>query len=71
MLIITRRYNETILIGDNSEIRIQVLGVERDRVKLGILAPLDTPILRAELHERPLGRRALGRLLDDVEGFKP
>lgn len=47
MLVITRRAGESILLGD--EIRIVILGVESDRIKIGIEAPQSTKILRAEL----------------------
>lgn len=47
MLVITRRAGESILLGD--EIRIVILGVESDRIKIGIEAPKSMKILRAEL----------------------
>ncbi len=47
MLILTRRTNERIFIGD--EIILVVLGVENNRVKLGIEAPTDVTILREEI----------------------
>jgi len=47
MLVITRRAGESILLGD--EIRIVILGVESDRIKIGIEAPQSMKILRAEL----------------------
>ncbi|MBE0695343.1 MAG: carbon storage regulator, partial [Anaerolineaceae bacterium] len=39
MLVLTRRIDESIAIGDN--IQITVLAVEGERVKLGISAPRD------------------------------
>lgn len=50
MLILTRKVEQAIVIQGN--ILVTVLRVERDRVKLGITAPLDVTVLRAELLER-------------------
>ena len=50
MLVLTRRIDQGIVISGN--ILIKVLGVERDRVKIGINAPLNVTVLRQELFER-------------------
>ena len=47
MLILTRKIDQSIIIQGN--ITVMVLGVERDRVKLGIAAPADVTVLRDEL----------------------
>ncbi len=47
MLILTRKIDQSIIIQD--DITVVVLGVERDRVKLGIQAPADVAVLREEL----------------------
>jgi carbon storage regulator len=47
MLVLTRRTGEAIVIG--GAIRVVVLGVEGERVRLGIVAPRDVAVLRAEL----------------------
>ena len=49
MLILTRKIDQSIIIDGN--ITIMVLGVERDRVKLGIAAPASVTVLREELAE--------------------
>jgi carbon storage regulator CsrA len=49
MLILTRKLDQAIVIQGN--ITIVVLGVERDRVKLGIAAPAEVSVLRQELME--------------------
>ncbi len=49
MLILTRRSNERIFIGD--DIVLSVLAIEGNRVKLGIDAPKDVSILREEIRE--------------------
>lgn len=50
MLILVRKVQQAIWIGD--DILIKVLGVERDRVKLGIAAPDDVKVVRQELVDR-------------------
>ncbi len=50
MLILTRKIDQGIIISGN--ICIRVLGVQRDRVKIGISAPVDIAILREELLEK-------------------
>lgn len=47
MLVLRRVPNEQILI--DGDIRITVLAIEGQRVKLGIEAPLETVIVRGEL----------------------
>ena len=55
MLILTRKIDQGIVIAGN--IIVRVLGVERDRVKIGIDAPKEIPVLRQELLEREGNRR--------------
>lgn len=52
MLVLSRRLNETIVIDGN--IQITVLALKGDRVRLGISAPADVRVDRAEIHERRL-----------------
>ncbi len=49
MLVLGRKTNESIIIGEN--IVITILGVEGERVKIGIDAPADISILRQELYD--------------------
>lgn len=48
MLVLTRKKNETIQIGD--EIEIKILGIEGDQIKIGIDAPKSVDIYRKELY---------------------
>ena len=48
MLVLTRKINESIMIGDKIEIRI--MGVKGDQIKLGVSAPRDIAVYRAELY---------------------
>lgn len=50
MLILTRRVDERIFIGD--DITLCVLDIEGNRVRLGLEAPKDVAILREEIHEK-------------------
>ena len=52
MLILTRRPNETIYIGDEREIKITVLGVRGNQVQIGIEAPRNISIHREEVFDR-------------------
>ncbi|MGQ9552842.1 MAG: carbon storage regulator CsrA [Anaerolineae bacterium] len=47
MLILTRKPGEAIVI--NGDIRVRVLSIEGERVKLGVDAPREVPVLRQEL----------------------
>ena len=50
MLVLTRKENEQIRIGD--EIILTVVCTAGDRVRIGIEAPNDVPILRSELKDK-------------------
>jgi len=49
MLVISRRINEKIKIGDNIE--IMIISIDKNQVKIGINAPKNITILRSELIE--------------------
>ena len=48
MLVLTRKTNQSIMIGDDVE--ITVLAVSRDKIRLGITAPRDIPVFRKEVY---------------------
>ena len=48
MLALTRKKNESIIIGDNIEIKI--LDITGDKVRIGIEAPMDISIHRYEIY---------------------
>lgn len=49
MLVLSRKVEESILIGDNIEVK--VLDVIGDKVQIGISAPKEITVLRSELKE--------------------
>lgn len=50
MLILTRKAGETIVINEN--IRVTVLSVKGNQIRLGVEAPENVPVHRQEIHER-------------------
>jgi carbon storage regulator len=55
-LILSRRINESLQIGPN--ITVKVLGIYGQHVRLGLTAPRDVVIDRAEVHQRKLRESA-------------
>ncbi|MHB8140211.1 MAG: carbon storage regulator CsrA [Vulcanimicrobiaceae bacterium] len=49
MLVLSRKINQSIMVGD--DVRIVIVSVDRDQVKLGIEAPRDIPVHRSEVYE--------------------
>jgi len=50
MLILTRKVNESLIVGD--DITITVLGVKGNQVRLGVTAPRDVAVHREEIYQR-------------------
>lgn len=51
MLVLTRKRTESIHIGD--DIKVTIVRVDGDKVRLGIEAPRNIMIAREELREKP------------------
>ena len=56
MLVITRKLDEGVVIGDGIEVR--VLRVGRDGVRLGITAPANVAVHRTEIYNAICGANA-------------
>jgi carbon storage regulator len=48
MLVLTRKSNQSIMIGD--DIEISVLAIMGEKVRIGIQAPRDIPVFRKEVY---------------------
>ncbi|HEY1689870.1 MAG TPA: carbon storage regulator CsrA [Solirubrobacteraceae bacterium] len=48
MLVLTRKSNQSIMIGD--DIEVSVLSVMGDKVRIGIQAPTAVPVFRTEIY---------------------
>lgn len=50
MLILTRRAGETLVIGE--DVRVKVLEVKGQQVRIGVTAPREVSVHREEIYER-------------------
>ena len=50
MLILTRRVDESLVIGDN--VTVTILGVKGNQVRIGVDAPRDVTVHREELAQK-------------------
>ena len=58
MLVLTRRINENLVIGDN--VTVSVLGVSGKKVRLGITAPKEISVHREEIYNKIQMDKELG-----------
>jgi carbon storage regulator len=72
MLVLTRKSNQSIMIGD--DIEISVLAVMGEKVRIGISAPRDVPVFRKEVYleiklDQTDGdqREAVAKALDELK----
>lgn len=57
MLILTRRLTEVITIGD--DVRVTILGIKGNQVRIGVDAPRTTPVHREEVYNRIRDEKAV------------
>jgi carbon storage regulator len=50
MLILTRRVGESLMIGE--EVKVTVLGVKGNQVRIGVNAPKEVAVHREEIYQR-------------------
>ncbi len=48
MLVLTRKSNQSIMIGD--DIEVSVLAIMGEKVRIGITAPREVPVFRTEVY---------------------
>lgn len=69
MLVLSRKSEESIILG--KDIEIKILSIEEDRVKLGITAPKDIEIHRKEIYlQIQEENRTAGKQKIDLERIK-
>jgi carbon storage regulator len=69
VLVLTRKSNQSIMIGD--EIEISVLSVMGDKVRIGIQAPREVPVFRREVYLEIQRENAEQRSADAVPPLEP
>ena len=70
MLVLGRKTNESLVIGD--DIVITILAVDRDSVKIGVKAPKEIRILREELFQALQEQeKILSHLNKETQEIKP
>ncbi len=58
MLILTRRTNESLMVGD--DVKVTVLSVKGKQIRLGITAPKEIAVHREEVYQRIQEEKARG-----------
>lgn len=65
MLVLSRQRDESIFIGDN--IKITIVDIRGDKVRLGIEAPTEIPVHRQEVYEAIQRESQRGATAEAVE----
>jgi carbon storage regulator len=66
MLVLTRKSNQSIMIGD--DIEVSILSVMGDKVRIGIQAPQEVPVFRTEIYLEIHREEAEGAAPQDARG---
>ncbi len=72
MLVLTRKENESIMVGDDVEVK--VLDLKENQVKLGIIAPRAVAVHRKEVYlaiQEENAQAASAPSLDGLSGLLP
>ncbi|MBA2349252.1 MAG: carbon storage regulator CsrA [Solirubrobacterales bacterium] len=67
MLVLTRKANQSIMIGD--DIEISILSVAGEKVRVGITAPRSVPVYRDEVYLEIVAER--GAIAGAERSFQP
>ncbi len=68
MLALTRKKGESIMIGNN--IKVSILEVRGDQVKLGIAAPKEIPVYRDEVYIQIQKENQEGMTVENLGALK-
>ena len=70
MLVLSRKIGESIMIGD--QIEVKVLSVDGEQVKIGIVAPKQVKVHRAEIFEaiQQQNKQAMNVSMELLKNFK-
>ena len=71
MLVLTRKSNQSIMIGD--DIEVSVLSIMGEKVRIGIQAPRDIPVFRKEVYleiQEERGHVAAAPVSDGASGLR-
>lgn len=72
MLVLTRRENESIMIGDDIEVKL--LDLKENQAKIGIVAPREVAVHRKEIYlaiQAENANAAAPRGMNDISGLLP
>ena len=58
MLILTRRVNEKLMVGD--DVTVTVLSICGNQVRIGVTAPRHVPVHREEIYDKVKRQESLG-----------
>lgn len=67
MLVLTRKEDESIMIGDHIEVK--VLSLKENQVKLGVVAPRSVPVHRREIYLAIQAENAQAASVSGVENI--
>lgn len=68
MLVLTRKENQSIMIGD--EIEVKVLDLKENQVKIGIIAPRSVTVHRQEVYLAIQAENEEAAAAGDVDGLQ-
>ena len=67
MLVLTRRLNQSVVIGN--DIKITVLEIKKDGIRLGISAPKDVSVYRQEIYDE-IQKENIASTMVDLESVE-